>query len=70
MKSELLDANIKFLFFTMMQAALKMKRLGKDQIYFLNFAQGIWETLELNSDEDLDKILQTAIIKDIEELAK
>lgn len=65
-----LDGDAKFLFFTMMQAAIRMKSIGKSQKDYIEFAKGIWESLELNNPEELQNILHESMIKDIKRYIK
>jgi hypothetical protein len=57
----------KFLFFTMMNAAIKMKEMGLTEEDFISFSRGIWETLEMNDADKLYETLQSAMKNDLEE---
>lgn len=59
-----LDDDAKFLFYTMMQAAITMKEVGSSKEDYLAFANGIWETLELNDLNELKDTLQEDILMD------
>ena len=65
-----LEGDAKFLFFTMMQAAIRMKSLGKKQKDYVDFAKGIWETLELNNSEELQDLLQESMLEDLKKFVK
>lgn len=57
-----LDGDAKFLYFTMTQAAIKMKKIGKTEKDFLEFAKGIWESMLLTPIDKLEGILMDAMI--------
>jgi len=63
-----LSRDAKFLFFSMMQAAIKMKEMGKEEKDFLYFAHEIWESMELSPIEYLKKMLLDGMIQDIKDL--
>lgn len=65
-----LNGDGKFLFFSMMQAAIKMHDLGKTEQEFLDFAKGIWETLEMNDKEQLFSLIQESMLEDVKSFAK
>lgn len=65
-----LQGDAKFLFFTMMQAALRMKQMNKNQEDFLEFAKGIWESMEMNKPSELQRILQEHMMSDLEKFVK
>lgn len=67
MKIGELTGDAKFLFFTMMQAAIKMHDMGQTQEKWLEFAKGIWESLEMNDKDELYEILQSAMLKDLKD---
>lgn len=51
----------KFLFFTTMQAALRIHDMGGSKEDFVKWCEGIWETLLLNDKEHLRKVLLDAM---------
>lgn len=65
-----LQGDAKFLFFTMMQAALKMKEMGRQKEEFIMFATEIWVTMEMNDEESLKKTLLAAMMKDVKDFVK
>jgi hypothetical protein len=60
-----LHGEAKFMFFTMMQAALKMRQMGKNREDFLLFAKEIWVSMEMNDEKSLRRILQEGMMNDI-----
>lgn len=62
-----LQGDAKLLFFTMMQAALKMSDMGKKKSDFIIFANEIWNTMELNDKDQLFEILQSSMLKDLKD---
>lgn len=74
MKNKINFSNVnsdgKFLLFTMMQAALKVKDMGKDEEYFLEFAKGIWETIEMNDIDQLKQTLNFSMMEDLKNYIK
>jgi hypothetical protein len=69
MKREL-QGDERFLFFTMMQAAIKMRRLGFKEENYVEFAKGIWEKLEMNNEDELEKIILDSMLLDFKDILK
>ena len=70
MKINELSGDAKFLFMTTIQAALKMKSLGKNEDDFVNFTREIWKTMEMNDKDDLEDILFKGMMTDLERFSK
>ena len=69
-KPQELSGDAKFLFFTMMQAAIKMHDMGKTKEEWLDFALGIWESLEMNDKDELYETIQSSMLKDLKDFIK
>ncbi|HZY25502.1 MAG TPA: hypothetical protein VFE71_06720 [Bacteroidales bacterium] len=65
-----LQGDAKFLFFTMMNAAIRMKELGKKEKDYLDFAKGIWESLEMNNPETLSALMYEDMMGQIKNYVK
>lgn len=59
-----------FCFMAMMQVALLMKESGKDRKFFVDFADGIWESLEMNDRDELKKALTDRMMSDLKKFAR
>ena len=60
-----LSPSSKFLFITMMQAALKCREMKMVEKDFLEFAKISWETMLLNDEKELKEILKQAMLNDL-----
>lgn len=59
-----------FLFFTMMQAAIRMDEMGKSKKDFIDFAGEIWESLKLNDRDKLKSTIADAMMLQLSEAFK
>lgn len=55
----------RFYFVALMQVALKMKEEGGTEEFFVNFAKGIWESMELNDPVNLEQALNEFMMDDL-----
>jgi len=62
-----LPEEIKFCFMCMMQAALRMRMEEMSGEMFMDMAQGIWETVEMNDLDDLTVTLNHIMRKEMRE---
>ena len=62
-----MDPHSKFMFMMMMNAGLKMHNMGLSEAQFLDFAKGIWETIEMNGTEYLEGIMRDAMTSEVSE---
>lgn len=60
-----LPFEVRFLFVAMMNAAIKMKELGKTEENYLSFAKEIWNSMNMNDIEHLKKIMISLALKEI-----
>jgi len=64
-----LDEETKSIFLMMMNATICWKKKGMDKKSFLDFAQGSWETLELNGDK-FETIVKNYTFKTVHDFFK
>ena len=69
-KPQELSGDAKFLFFTMMQAAIRMHDIGQTKEQWLDFALDIWESFEMNDKDELYETLQSSMLKDLKDFIK
>ncbi len=62
-----MEPHSKFLFMMMMNAALKMHNMGLSEAQFLDFAKGIWETIEMNDKQYLEDVMRDAMTSEVSE---
>ncbi len=64
------DPRMKFIFIAMMKAAIELRSYGCDREKFIEFAQGIWESMELNNEEELKETLNSIMKEDVDKYLK
>jgi hypothetical protein len=64
-KFDELNEDGKLILFAMLQAALKMRELGKTQDYFIKFSKEVWDTMEMNDEDKLRNSLMNAMRSDL-----
>jgi hypothetical protein len=67
MRIDDLDHDTMFLFMTMMQAALKLRDMGRSKKEFVLFADEIWNSMELNDENELRRILAEKMLSDLQQ---
>jgi hypothetical protein len=70
MDLENLPPQIQFAFISMLKSAIDFKESGKKEKDFLQFAKGIWETMEMSDLKDLKEIIIGKMRKDLEPAMK
>ncbi len=65
-----LTGDAKFLFFTVMQAAIRMDDMGESKEKFVSFASEIWDTMKMNDKDKLSSILQESMMSDLNSFVK
>lgn len=65
-----LPNEIKIVFICLMQAAIRMRLEEYSERHFLEFAKGIWETVEINDLEDLMDVMEDLMEHEINDKAK
>lgn len=53
-------------FLHLSQVCLIMKRENEDKKRFLEFCDGVWDTVELNGLEKMEKMIQESVMHEIE----
>ncbi len=70
MDLENLPPQIQFAFISMLKSAIDFKEMGENEKKFLEFAKGIWETMEMSDLQDLKEIIVSKMQKDLEPAMK
>jgi len=70
MDIEGLPPKLQFVFMAMMKSAISFKEMERDKEFFLNFAQEIWDSMEMSNFEELKEIIDGKMRQDIQPYVK
>ena len=61
-----LHPTMQFLFMAMMKSAIMVKEIGQEKQFFVNFAEEIWNSMEMSDLTELKDIIDGKMRDDIE----
>jgi hypothetical protein len=61
-----LPPSLQFIFMAMMKSAIIVKEIGKDKSFFIDFAEEIWNSMEMSDFNTLKEIIEGKMKDDIE----
>ncbi len=58
-------SEMKYIFITMMHAALKWRDMKMNQEMFLEFANGVWDSMLINDEDEIRETMKNIMQKEI-----